>query len=80
MLNKRILYSKVRDRCRKGIPSSLRPRAWQHLSGGKFLMEKNKGIFDEILLQQGEPKWIDEIRKDLDRQFPSHEMFSQFLD
>lgn len=26
-------YKKVRDRCRKGIPSALRARAWQHLCG-----------------------------------------------
>ncbi|KAK8723940.1 hypothetical protein OTU49_011618, partial [Cherax quadricarinatus] len=26
-------YKKVRDRCRKGIPSALRARGWQHLCG-----------------------------------------------
>ena len=26
-------YDKVRDRCRKGIPSAIRARAWQHLCG-----------------------------------------------
>ncbi|KAK4015015.1 TBC1 domain family member 10A [Daphnia magna] len=69
-------YKKVRDRCRKGIPSSIRPRAWQYLCGGGVLMEKNKGVFDELLSQPGDPKWLDDIRKDLHRQFPMHEMFA----
>jgi len=68
-------YKKVRDRCRKGIPSSIRPRAWQYLCGGRYLMKQNKGIFDELLSQPGDPKWMDDIRKDLHRQFPLHEMF-----
>ena len=38
----------VKERCRKGIPSSLRGRAWQYLTGSKFLMEQhgNKGRFE----------------------------------
>lgn len=28
-------YKKVRDRCRKGVPSALRARAWQHLCGAQ---------------------------------------------
>ena len=93
----------VRDRCRKGVPSSIRPRAWQYLCGGNYLMSQNKGsvddfyyearikchlslpvriicvhsIFDELLEQPGDPKWLDDIRKDLHRQFPNHEMFTE---
>ena len=33
-------YKKVRSRCRKGIPASMRSRAWVHLCGAKYLMEK----------------------------------------
>lgn len=66
----------MRDRCRKGIPSSIRPRAWQYLCGGGVLMERNKGVFDDLLAQPGDPKWLDDIRKDLHRQFPMHEMFA----
>ncbi len=29
-------YKKVRERCRKGIPSSVRARAWMHLCGAKY--------------------------------------------
>ena len=33
-------YKKVRHRCRKGIPPSIRPRAWQHLCGAKYRMSR----------------------------------------
>lgn len=32
-------YDKVRSRCRKGIPASIRPQAWLHLCGAKFVMD-----------------------------------------
>ncbi|XP_071946290.1 uncharacterized protein [Antedon mediterranea] len=68
---------KIKERCRKGIPSALRARAWQHLSGSKNIMEKNKLVFAELDAQKGDPKWVDQIEKDLDRQFPFHEMFAK---
>lgn len=67
---------KVRERCRKGVPSSLRGRAWQFLCGSKKLVEQNKGKFEELDAMPGDTKWIDVIEKDLDRQFPFHEMFA----
>uniref|UniRef100_A0A4W6CJ24 TBC1 domain family, member 10b n=1 Tax=Lates calcarifer TaxID=8187 RepID=A0A4W6CJ24_LATCA len=57
-------FQKVKLRCRKGIPSSLRAKAWQLLSNSQELLE------------QGEAKWLDIIEKDLHRQFPFHEMFA----
>lgn len=68
-------FKKVKERCRKGIPSSLRSRAWQYLCGSKFLLDHNKGRFEEYLKQEGDPRWVDDISKDLHRQFPFHEMF-----
>lgn len=68
-------FKKVKERCRKGIPPSLRARAWQYLCGSKYLMEHNRGRFDEYLKQTADPRWIDDIQKDLHRQFPFHEMF-----
>lgn len=68
-------FKKVKERCRKGIPPSVRSRAWQYLCGSKFLMDHNVGKFDEYLKHAGDPKWIDDIKKDLHRQFPLHEMF-----
>ncbi|CAG2063408.1 unnamed protein product, partial [Timema podura] len=68
-------YKKVRERCRKGIPPSVRPRAWLFLCGGKLLLEQSKTLYKELILQEGDARWVDDIRKDLHRQFPFHEMF-----
>ncbi|XP_061624667.1 TBC1 domain family member 10A-like isoform X2 [Phyllopteryx taeniolatus] len=68
-------FNKVRLRCQKGIPPSLRGRAWLYLSGGKGKKEQSQGKFQELDSQPGDPKWSDVIEKDLHRQFPFHEMF-----
>ncbi|XP_051829067.1 TBC1 domain family member 10A [Antechinus flavipes] len=68
-------HKKIRLRCQKGIPPSLRGRAWQYLSGGKVKLQQNPGKFDELDLSPGDPKWLDVIERDLHRQFPFHEMF-----
>ncbi|XP_035591747.2 TBC1 domain family member 10A-like [Oncorhynchus keta] len=68
-------HKKVRLRCQKGIPPSLRGRAWLYLSGGKVKREQNRGKFEELDSQAGDPKELDVIEKDLHRQFPFHEMF-----
>ncbi|XP_056309699.1 TBC1 domain family member 10A-like isoform X1 [Danio aesculapii] len=69
-------FQKVKMRCRKGIPSSLRSKAWQLLSNSQELLESNPGKFEELEQEQGDPKWLDIIEKDLHRQFPFHEMFA----
>jgi len=68
-------YKKVRERCRKGIPSSLRSRAWYYLSGAELLRKKHPKTYEELLDEQADPHILDEIRKDQHRQFPLHEMF-----
>uniref|UniRef100_A0AC35TPG0 Rab-GAP TBC domain-containing protein n=1 Tax=Rhabditophanes sp. KR3021 TaxID=114890 RepID=A0AC35TPG0_9BILA len=75
MVNK---FETIKKRCRKGIPSSLRGRAWKHLCGAQFHMHvgRNKNVFDILVDQEADPKYVDDIRKDLDRQFPEHEMFA----
>ncbi|XP_020706520.1 TBC1 domain family member whacked isoform X2 [Athalia rosae] len=67
-------YRKVRERCRKGIPPSVRPRAWLYLCGGKLLMDENPHLYEELVSRPGDPKYIEDIRKDLHRQFPHHEI------
>uniref|UniRef100_A0A0K0ECE8 Rab-GAP TBC domain-containing protein n=1 Tax=Strongyloides stercoralis TaxID=6248 RepID=A0A0K0ECE8_STRER len=69
----------IKRRCRKGIPDSLRGRAWKHLCGAYFHMHigKNKNVFDIVSQQPADPKYVEEIKKDLDRQFPEHELFSR---
>ncbi|GAA6217035.1 TBC1 domain family member 10A-like [Lates japonicus] len=69
-------HKKVKERCQKGIPPSLRGRAWLYLSGGKVKREQNQGKFEELDNQPGDPKWVDIIERDLHRQFPFHEMFA----
>lgn len=69
-------HKKVKDRCQKGIPPSLRGRAWLYLTGAKFKKEQNKGKFQELDEQPGDLKWVDVIERDLHRQFPFHEMFA----
>lgn len=68
-------YKKVRERCRKGIPASVRPRAWLYLCGGNLLLEQKKNLYAQLAAEDGDPRWVDDIRKDLNRQFPYHEMF-----
>ena len=47
-----VFVIQVRDRCRKGVPSSIRPRAWQYLCGGNYLMSQNKGSVDDFIVLQ----------------------------
>lgn len=60
-------YKKVRERCRKGIPMSVRPRAWLHLCGGNKLLDKYPGQYEKFLHEPGDPKCMDDIKKDLHR-------------
>ncbi|TSM12520.1 TBC1 domain family member 10A [Bagarius yarrelli] len=47
-------HKKVKLRCQKGIPPSLRGRAWLYLSGGKVKREQNQGKFQEAIQLDGE--------------------------
>lgn len=44
----------IRLRCQKGIPPSLRGRAWQYLSGSKVKLEQNIGKFDVSVCAAGQ--------------------------
>lgn len=65
----------IRERCRKGIPASVRSKAWFYLSGANLLYEKHENLYKELLKRPGNPSVIEDIKKDLHRQFPLHEMF-----
>ena len=41
-----LLQLQVKERCRKGIPSSVRGTAWQKLSGSVNLLNKHGGLFE----------------------------------
>ncbi|VVC34071.1 Rab-GTPase-TBC domain [Cinara cedri] len=68
-------FKKVQNRCRKGIPQSIRPRAWLYLTKANKLLQNNEHYYYELCDRTGDRIWIEDIRKDLHRQFPYHEMF-----
>ncbi|XP_075685812.1 TBC1 domain family member 10A [Rhinoderma darwinii] len=68
-------HKKIKLRCQKGVPPSLRGRAWQYLSGSRVKMDQSPNKFSELDSMAGDPKWLDIIERDLHRQFPFHEMF-----
>uniref|UniRef100_A0A3B4A074 Rab-GAP TBC domain-containing protein n=1 Tax=Periophthalmus magnuspinnatus TaxID=409849 RepID=A0A3B4A074_9GOBI len=55
--------SKIKVQCHKGIPASLRAKCWPLLCG---LLDSQPAL----------KHWEDVIERDLDRQFPFHEMFA----
>ncbi|KAG9510184.1 TBC1 domain family member 10A, partial [Fragariocoptes setiger] len=68
-------FKRVRSRCRKGIPSAVRGKAWFYLSGGHISLKKYPKLYEKLEHEPGEPQVNDDIRKDIHRQFPNHELF-----
>lgn len=74
-------FDKVKARCRKGIPPSVRGQAWYHLSAAKFRHENadrncpTGSLFNFYLTQTPASYVLEDIGKDLARSFPDHEMF-----
>ena len=78
---------KLKLRCRKGIPRSMRAKAWMVLSGAEKFKQKieatrneNSTYYQECLNKSHEKiitSCIEDIKKDLHRQFPSHELFME---
>ncbi|XP_034545553.1 ecotropic viral integration site 5 ortholog isoform X2 [Notolabrus celidotus] len=67
--------SKVKVQCQKGIPASLRAKCWPLLCGATDRMKLNETIYQTLDSQPALQSWVDVIERDLDRQFPFHEMF-----
>ncbi|XP_030001735.1 ecotropic viral integration site 5 ortholog [Sphaeramia orbicularis] len=67
--------SKVKMQCQKGIPASLRAKCWPLLCGATDRMKQNKDLYKSLDSQPALQSWVDVIERDLDRQFPFHEMF-----
>ena len=67
----------MRERCRKGIPPSCRAKAWLHLCGAKYKMESDKGpvTWTRLVQARADERCVDDIEKDLHRNFPTHELF-----
>uniref|UniRef100_A0A6G1SED3 TBC1 domain family member 10A n=1 Tax=Aceria tosichella TaxID=561515 RepID=A0A6G1SED3_9ACAR len=75
ILSKRFEHTK--KRCRKGIPSAVRGKAWFYLSGGHISLEKYSKFYEKLEREPGDEQVCDEIRKDIHRQFPNHELFRE---
>ncbi|KAK9518120.1 hypothetical protein VZT92_023440 [Zoarces viviparus] len=67
--------SKVKVQCQKGIPASLRAKCWPLLCGGTDKMKLKENLYQSLDSQPALQSWVDVIERDLDRQFPFHEMF-----
>ncbi|XP_078116676.1 uncharacterized protein tbc1d10c [Sander vitreus] len=67
--------SKVKVQCQKGIPASLRAKCWPLLCGATDKMKLNENLYKSLDSQPALQSWVDVIERDLDRQFPFHEMF-----
>ncbi|XP_051274971.1 TBC1 domain family member 10B [Dicentrarchus labrax] len=67
--------SKVKVQCQKGIPASLRAKCWPLLCGATDRMKQSENLYQSLDSQPALQSWVDVIERDLDRQFPFHEMF-----
>ena len=71
-------FKKIKSRCRKGIPQSMRSKAWMHLTGAFVLKAERPGYYAECCANVrgvDVARYVEDIKKDLHRQFPSHELF-----
>eukprot|EP00038_Savillea_parva_P009085 m.181152 g.181152 ORF g.181152 m.181152 type:complete len:481 (-) comp15175_c0_seq1:75-1517(-) len=75
---------KVKERCRKGIPNTLRGWAWRCLCGADKLEAASPGRFERLVAESGDPahksgkmaEYLEIIERDLDRTFPHNDRFS----
>jgi hypothetical protein len=73
----------VKERCRKGIPNTMRGWSWRVLCGADKLEVRSPGRFEELAAEADTPQnaimtdYLDIIERDLDRTFPHNERFSQ---
>ena len=70
-------YEKMKERCRKGIPSKFRGFAWQLLTGSRDEMIKaqNSGVYVALTTKKVDGDIEGLIERDLGRTFPNHMMF-----
>lgn len=70
-------FEKIKERCRKGVPSKVRGVAWQLLCGSRHDMQNpmNKGVYEALKKKKMDPETEGIIERDLNRTFPTHVMF-----
>ncbi|KPI90533.1 putative disgorgin [Leptomonas seymouri] len=72
------MHAKLKERCRKGIPSRFRGVAWQLLLGSfhQLNSDENAGVFIALRDKKLADKEVDAIiSRDLARTFPNHVLF-----
>ena len=71
------MYEKMKERCRKGIPSKFRGSAWQLLCGSRDAMKKpeNAGVYVALTTKRSDSEIEGLIERDLGRTFPTHQLF-----
>lgn len=72
------MHAKLKERCRKGIPSRFRSVAWQLLLGSfhQLNSDENAGVFVALRDKKLADKEVDAIiSRDLARTFPNHVLF-----
>lgn len=72
------MHAKLKERCRKGIPSRFRGVAWQLLLGSfhQLNSDENAGVFEALRDKRLADKEVDAIiSRDLARTFPTHVLF-----
>ena len=77
---KTIKYSKLKERCRKGIPEGMRGLAWIKLAGLNEFKNGKENIYKSLLSKLNSPDFINKteeevIIRDLHRTFPKHQVF-----
>ena len=68
-------WDKMKDRCRKGIPSRMRGIAWQLLVGSQMKLTEHRGVYAQLLRKAPDADTEGLIERDLARTFPSHALF-----
>ncbi|XP_052286569.1 growth hormone-regulated TBC protein 1-A-like isoform X2 [Dreissena polymorpha] len=66
--------------CRKGIPSSLRPKAWLCLSGAADRMEANSYLYQQLLAGSHPAELKETVSLDIHRTFPDNLYFMSETD
>jgi len=69
--------SKLKSRCRKGIPDAVRGDVWLKLSGADKLVKNNMGEYIRYSMEEPPWKYANVIDKDLARTFPNHTLFNK---
>lgn len=80
--------NKIKSRCRKGIPRTLRGKAWRLLCGSVERRQAEEplqsGLFDQLADRADQlpadhalQEFLEIIERDLDRTFPHHDFFRE---